>query len=164
MEIKIFAAGGTIDKIDFDAKSEYQVGEPTVIEILKASNVTIDFDCESLIRKDSLDMTDEDRRMILETIANDFHENIVVTHGTDTMVETARELQKSVSDKTIVFTGSMAPAKFNGSDATFNVACAVTAAQTLPPGVYIAMNGQIFNPETTRKNVPENRFESIGSK
>ena len=161
MELKIFAAGGTIDKIYFDAKSEYQVGEPTIIEILQASNVTIEFACESIIRKDSLDMNDEDRKKILDTISNDPHKNIIVTHGTDTMVETARELQKYITDKTVVFTGSMAPTRFHGSDATFNVGCAITAAQAMPPGVYIVMNGRIFLPDRTRKNIAESRFEHI---
>ncbi len=161
MKLKIYAAGGTIDKIYFDAKSEYQVGEPTIIEILAASNVTIEYDCESILRKDSLDMTDEDRRKLLDTIRNDPRKNIVVTHGTDTMVETARELQKHITKKTIVFTGSMAPARFRGSDATFNVGCAIIAAQTLPPGVYIAMNGRIFSPEETRKNVQKCCFETV---
>ncbi len=124
MELKIYAAGGTIDKIYFDAKSEY-------------------------------------RRKLLDAIGNDPHKNIVVTHGTDTMVETACELQKNITQKTIIFTGSMAPTRFRGSDATFNVGCAITAAQILPPGVYIAMNGRIFSPEETRKNVPKCCFETV---
>jgi len=161
MEIKIFTTGGTIDKIYFDQKSSYQVGEPAVDELLREANVTVPYRCETIMRKDSLDLSDEDRQKIYDTIAVDDHRQIIITHGTDTMIQTARKLQPLASDRVIVLTGSMMPAKFKSSDAVFNIGCAVIAVQTLPPGVYLAMNGQIFEPDKSRKNVELNRFERV---
>jgi len=111
-----------------------------------------------LLRKDSLELTDQDREKIRQAVATSSARQIVITHGTDTMVVTARSLA-GIADKTVVLTGAMQPARFRATDALFNVACALTAAQTLPPGVYIAMNGRIFDPKITRKNVELNRFE-----
>jgi len=159
MKIKIITTGGTIDKIYFDAKSEYQVGDPQIAEVLREANVTITYEIVSLMRKDSLDLTDADRQLIFETINADPAERFVVTHGTDTMIQTARVLQKSVH-KVIVMTGAMQPAKFRMTDAIFNIASAITAVQILPSGVYIAMNGRILDPATARKNVARNRFEN----
>ena len=159
-EIKIFACGGTIDKIYFDAKSEYQVGQPQAASVLSESNVTIDYQVESILQKDSLDMNEEDRRLIRRAVENETAIKILITHGTDTMIDTALTL-KDISGKTIVLTGSMAPAKFRETDAIFNIGFAVAAVQTLPAGIYIAMNARIFDPETIRKNVAENRFEPI---
>ena len=160
MKIKFYSTGGTIDKIYFDQKSTYQVGESRVEEILKKANVTFDYECESILRKDSLDLTDEDRRTLCERIRSDPHERIVITHGTDTMDKTAQELQ-TIRDKVIVLTGAMQPAKFRSSDAEFNVGFAVAAVQSLPHGIYLAMNGRIFRPGKARKNVDLNRFEAI---
>jgi L-asparaginase len=159
MKIHIFTTGGTIDKIYFDRKSEFQVGDPQIGEVLKEANVTLDYEISSLLRKDSLDLTDSDRELIRDTIAACPQRHIMVTHGTDTMIKTALSLQ-AVEDKTIVFTGAMQPAKFRMTDAVFNIACAFTAVQLLPPGVYIAMNGRIFDPLSARKNVDKNRFEA----
>lgn len=159
MRLKIFTTGGTIDKIYFDAKSEFQVGEPMIDPLLKEANVTFDYEVESLLRKDSLDMTDEDRDLIAAKIEADPAERVVVTHGTDSMVDTARRLVK-IPDKTIVMVGAMQPARLRSSDAVFNLGYAIAAAQLLPEGVYVAMNGHIFNPLNTRKNVAENRFEN----
>ncbi|MDT8272521.1 MAG: asparaginase domain-containing protein [Desulfomonilia bacterium] len=160
MKIKFFAVGGTIDKVYFDLKSDYKVGSPGISEILKEANVTFDYECVSLLRKDSLDMTDDDREMVCKKIADEECRHIIVTHGTDTMIETARELM-AIPDKTIVMTGSMQPARFKWSDAEFNVGTAVGAVQSLAPGVYIAMNGRIFSPDKVRKNRRFNRFEEI---
>lgn len=160
MKISIYTMGGTIDKVYFDQKSEYQVGSPQVKEILRDGNVTIDFSIQSLLSKDSLDMTDEDRKHILETIQRDDSTRILITHGTDTMVETARALQK-ITGKTIVLTGAMAPAMFKNTDAPFNIGSAVTAVQVLPFGVYVVMNGRIFDPQSVFKNIQENRFELL---
>ncbi|MBW2592881.1 MAG: asparaginase [Deltaproteobacteria bacterium] len=160
MKIKFITTGGTIDKIYFDRKSEFQVGDPQVIDVLKDANVTFEYEVVTLLRKDSLDMTDGDRRLIYKTIESDPDRRIVVTHGTDTMIRTAGILQ-NISEKTIVLTGAMQPAKFRLTDAIFNIACAITAVQTLPYGVYIAMNGQVFDPGKARKNVAENRFEAL---
>lgn len=126
MKIKFFAVGGTIDKVYFDKRSEYQVGESMLNEVLKQANVSFDYECESLIHKDSLDMTDEDRQFLFDKIESDEHEYIVVTHGTDTMIKTAKKLQ-AIADKVVVLTGAMQPAKFKSSDAEFNIGCAVVA-------------------------------------
>ncbi len=160
MKIKFFTVGGTIDKIYFDRKNDYQVGESRLSEILHGARVGFTYDCESLLKKDSLDITDEDRLMILETISREECRHIVITHGTDTMVQTAKRL-RPVSGKTIVLTGSMEPARFRSTDAEFNIGCAILAVQLLPPGVYITMNGRVFDPEKVRKNIDLSRFEDI---
>ncbi len=160
MKIKFITTGGTIDKIYFDAKNEYQVGPPQVAELLRDVNATFEFEIESVLRKDSLDMTDADRQLIRERVANAAADRVVVTHGTDTMIATARALQ-GVPGKTIVLTGSMQPARFRVTDADFNLGTAVAAVQTLPPGVYLAMNGRIFDPAKARKNVAANCFEEV---
>ena len=122
--------------------------------------MTFEHEVESVLRKDSLDMTDSDRALIRERVAAEPASRIVVTHGTDTMILTALAL-KGIPGKTIVLTGSMQPARLRVTDAGFNLGTAVAAAQTLPPGVYIAMNGRIFNPDTSRKNVAGHRFEEM---
>jgi L-asparaginase len=160
MKIKIYTTGGTIDKVYFDQKSDYQVGDPQANGVLERANVVLDYEVESIIRKDSLDFTDEDRELIRKKVASTPLERIVITHGTDTMINTAKVL-KNISGKTIVMTGSMYPAQFRDSDAVFNIGCAVTAAQILEPGVYIVMNGRVFKPHQVRKNVELNRFEEV---
>ena len=160
MKIKIFTTGGTIDKIYFDSKSDYQVGDPQANGVLERANVVLDYEVESILRKDSLDFTDEDRALIRKKVAATSSHRLVITHGTDTMIETAKVLE-DIPGKTIVMTGSMYPAQFRDSDAVFNLGCAVTGAQILGPGVYIAMNGRIYSPHQTRKNVELNRFEEI---
>jgi L-asparaginase len=159
MKLKIITTGGTIDKIYFDAKSEYQVGEPQIGEVLKEANVALAYDIVSVLRKDSLDLTDEDRRLICRTVDSAAERHVIVTHGTDTMIETARVLKK-LSGKVIVLTGAMQPAKFRFTDAIFNIACAVVAVQLLPDGVHICMNGRIFDPDRARKNRQLNQFEA----
>ncbi len=160
MGLKIFTTGGTIDKVYFDQKSQYEIGDPQAGGLLQRANVTVDFQVQSILRQDSLDMTDDDRELIRRTVAAARETQIVITHGTDTMLATAAVLRE-IGGKTIVLTGSMYPARFHESDAVFNLGCAVIAAQTLPPGVYIAMNGRIFDPGRSRKNVELNRFEEI---
>jgi L-asparaginase len=158
VKLKIITAGGTIDKVYFDRKGQYEVGDPQAGDVLQRANVTIDFEVESILRQDSLNMTDDDRRLIFKAVTSCSERHIVITHGTDTMINTAAVL-KGIVGKTIVLTGSMYPARFHESDAVFNLGCAVIAAQTLPQGVYIAMNGRIFDPLHARKNVEMNRFE-----
>jgi len=158
LPIEIFTTGGTIDKLYFDAKSSFQVGDPQITELLREANLTLELKVTPLLRKDSLEMTAADRDVIRSAVSQSSSAQVVVTHGTDTMVETALTLL-GISGKTIVLTGAMQPARFRLTDALFNVASALTAAQTLPHGVYIAMNGRIFDPRQTRKNVAENRFE-----
>jgi L-asparaginase len=159
-QLCIVATGGTIDKIYFDDKSDFQIGAPQIGEILQALGVGFRFDVIPVIRKDSLHITDEDRDLIRRTIEAQPARHILVTHGTDSMVETAAVL-RSISGKVIVLTGALNPARFVGSDAVFNIGCAVAAVQTLADGVYIAMNGRIWDPARVRKNVAANRFEAI---
>ena len=156
--IKILTTGGTIDKVYFDEKSTYEVGEPRIGEVLERSEVVFDYEIETLCQKDSLDLTEEDRRRIHDAIRNDGHRMFVVTHGTDTMAETARMLQ-GIPDKVIVLTGASQPARFRGSNAIFNIGCALAAVQTLSPGVYVAMNGRIFDADKVRKNPDTRQFE-----
>ena len=157
-ELLIITTGGTIDKIYFDDKSDYQIGDPQIGRMLEELGVAFRFRVIPIIRKDSLHITDEDRELIRATIAAQPTRHVLVTHGTDSMVQTGRVL-KSIPDKTIVMTGALSPARFRGSDAEFNIGCAIGAVQSLQPGVYIAMNGRIWNPEHVRKNVAANRFE-----
>ena len=158
MSIKIYTTGGTIDKTYFDQKSAYQVGEPQASGVLERANVVVDYEVVPIMQKDSLDLDDSDREMIRAIIAADPAQRAVVTHGTDTMIETAMYL-KEVANKTIVLTGSMYPAQYRDSDAVFNLGCALIAAQILDPGIYIAMNGRLFDPQVSEKNVALNRFE-----
>lgn len=158
--IKIFTVGGTIDKVYFDAKSTYEVGPPNIAEVLSDIHLNLDFEVTSLMQKDSLEMTDEDRETVREAVSATDSNMIIITHGTDTMVLTANAL-KNIEGKTIILTGALAPALFKSSDAMFNIGCAITAAQTKLPGTYIAMNGQIFDYDKVRKDVPNNRFVSL---
>lgn len=161
MKIKLLTVGGTIDKVYFDKKSTYQVGRPTAGDILSEANVGFEYQCEEVLAKDSLDMTDDDRRLVLKRVQADTNRHIIITHGTDTMVETARYIEGKVGDKIVVLTGALQPARFKTSDAVFNIGCAVAAVQALPPGVYIVMNGRIWKPGNVRKNVERERFEEI---
>lgn len=162
-KIKILTTGGTIDKIYFDRKSEFQVGEPQIAEVLKEANVLLDYEIEQLMRKDSLDMTEEDRLLIRRAVERDTrHRHFLITHGTDTMIQTAKVLQ-GIPGKVIVLTGAMQPACFRLTDAVFNIGCAIIAVQTLPEGVYLVMNGRVFHPDHTIKNVELNRFEELVS-
>ena len=160
MKIKIFSVGGTIDKVYFDQLSEYQVGFPSVREILDGLPIAFEYEVESLLRKDSLDMDESDRERVLRHVAADSHSKILITHGTDTMIETAQTLSV-ITDKCIVLTGAMEPARFKSSDAVFNVGVAVGAVAALPNGVYIAMNGRLFDPFKCRKNREKRMFEEI---
>ncbi len=156
----IVTTGGTIDKEYFDDKSDYQIGDPQIGRLLEELGVGFRFSVIPILRKDSLHITAQDRELVRATIAAQATRHVLVTHGTDTMVETAKVLS-SLADKTIVLTGALSPARFRGSDAEFNIGAAVGAVQCLPPGVYIAMNGRIWDPRKVRKNVAANRFEPI---
>ena len=158
VKIKIFTVGGTIDKVYFDKRSQYEVGKPQIGEILEEANVVFQYELESILRKDSLDLTDDDRQLIHDKIESDKNPYILVTHGTDTIIQTAKKLQ-TIADKVIVLTGAIEPARSKSSDAPFNAGSAVAAVQLLPPGVYLAINGRIFDPNKVRKNMELNRFE-----
>ncbi len=158
MNIEIFTTGGTIDKLYFDALSEYQIGSPQVLRVLKDVGVAGVFRVTPLMRKDSLDITDEDRQRIVKAVSSSPADKIIITHGTDTMVETGRALA-GIPGKTIVLVGAMQPAGLRLSDAEFNIGFAWAAVQTLSPGVYVAMNGRILDPQHARKNRDAHRFE-----
>ena len=150
-ELAILTTGGTIDKVYFDALSEFQVGETVVPQILRAGLVRSDIRVETLMGKDSLDLTDADRAIIRQAVMSAPERGIIITHGTDTMTETAKALQ-GVEDKTIVLVGALSPARFAHSDAHFNLGMAVAAAQLAPPGIWIAMNGTVFPADKVRKD------------
>ena len=147
----IITTGGTIDKVYFDAKSEYEVGDPQIGEVLRLAHVALPYRVLPPMRKDSLEMTPADREAIRAAI---------LTHGTDTMTETGKAL-KGISGKTIVLTGALLPARFRDNDAIFNIGFALAAVQSLPDGVYIAMNGRIHDPERVRKDREQNCFVEI---
>jgi L-asparaginase len=160
-ELLIVTTGGTIDKIYFDDKSDYQIGDPQIGRMLDELGVAFRYTVIPIIRKDSLHITPEDRELIRATVAAQSARHVLITHGTDSMVDTAKVLS-TIEGKTIVLTGALSPARFRGSDAEFNIGCAVGAVQSLPPGAYIAMNGRIWDPTKVRKNVEANRFEAAG--
>ena len=155
--LHILSTGGTIDKVYFDALSEFQVGAPAVPAILADAGIGYPFELTSLMRKDSLELTDADRAEIREAVMSSDAEAVIVTHGTDTMVETAKALG-DVSGKTVVLVGAMQPAALRATDAVFNSGFALAAAQLLPEGVWIAMNGEVFRPGEVRKDRDGQRF------
>lgn len=158
--LKIITTGGTIDKLYFDDLSDYQIGKPIIGELLNTYHVGFDFEVVPLLRKDSIYITDEDRSLIKSVIEKSDESHFLITHGTDTMVETAQYLQ-NIPGKTIVMTGALTPARFNATDAIFNIGCAVAAVQTQPNGVWVIMNGLVWDPAHVRKNRKANRFEEV---
>lgn len=161
MQIKIFTTGGSIDKYYSTRESNYVVGDPQVVEILHEAHASIEYSLESLFKKDSLELSENDRLEILQKVGVAGERHILITHGTDTLITTAK-LLRQVTGKVIVLTGAMQPAAFKHSDAAFNVGGALIALQTLPEGVYIIMNGKVFDPADTRKNRDLDRFEALG--
>ena len=159
-QLCIITTGGTIDKTYFDDRSDYQIGEPQIGQILSGIGVAFRFYVIPLMRKDSLHMDAADRMLLREVIERQSERHVLVTHGTDTMVETARALT-GIAGKVIVLTGALNPARFQGSDAVFNIGCAVGAVQSLAEGVWIAMNGRVWAPSRVRKNREANRFEAL---
>ena len=159
MAIRIFVTGGTFDKSYNELTGELYFKDTHLLEMLKLGRCKTDLQIRTLMMTDSLSMTEEDRKIILNNCQKAAEERIVITHGTDTMVETARHLA-DIKGKTVVLTGALEPALFKTSDAVFNIGCAVASVQILNPGVYVAMNGCIFTPDRVRKNREANRFES----
>lgn len=159
MKLTIFTTGGTIDKVYFDAASEFEVGEPQIGHILREAMVSFAFEVRSLMQKDSLDMTDADRAIIRRAVEQCDTRHVLITHGTDTLTQTATALA-GVAGKVIVLTGALSPARFRSTDAVFNIGMAVAAVQSVPEGVYLAMNGQVFAAGHVRKNRDRNRFEA----
>jgi L-asparaginase len=158
--IAVVTTGGTIDKAYFDALSQYQVGESVIGRLLAIAQVTKPYRLIELLRKDSLELTDEDRTRLHATVAGLPEQRVVITHGTDTMTESAAVLD-AIKDKTVVLTGALSPARFVESDAPFNLGMAFAAAQCLPNGVYITMNGQVFSAGHVRKDRSGARFVPV---
>ena len=156
--ILVLTTGGTIDKNYFDALSEYQIADSGIPALLEEGRVALPFRVVELMRKDSLELTDADRAAIAAAAAAAPETRIVVTHGTDTMAQTARVLAASVPGKTIVLTGALTPARFAETDARFNLGMAFAAAQTAAPGAWIAMSGEIFDGCNVRKDRDAGRF------
>ncbi len=157
-KIIILATGGTFDKVYYDALSDYRIGDPQAARILRQAGADRDYRVETLIQKDSLDLNDDDRRRLRQWIEIAENKRFVITHGTDTMVETATALGRP-DGKTIVLTGAMQPARFRETDADFNLGFALGAARLLPPGVYIAMQGRVFEPGKVVKDREAGRFK-----
>jgi L-asparaginase len=149
--ILLLTTGGTIDKQYFDSLSQFQIADTMVSKLLSVARVTHPYVIEEVMRKDSIDMTDSDRARLLECVIRASISSIVITHGTDTMTQTARALSE-VRDKTIVLVGALAPARFSESDAAFNLGMAFAAAQLASAGVFIATNGSVFRADTVEKD------------
>lgn len=160
MRIAIFTTGGTIDKVYFDAKGQYQIGDPTAPSIFDRARVSLPYEVIPFAKMDSLDMQQNDREALRDAIEKHPASHILVTHGTDTMTATA-QIVSTVKDKVIVFTGATKPAIFRETEADFNVGCALGALLALQPGTYVVINGQIFDPFKVRKNFQTESFEQI---
>lgn len=156
--ISILTTGGTIDKVYFDAKSDFEIGDSLLSELLTEANIHEGYSLRELMRKDSLEITDEDRDFIVQAVGQTSDQRILITHGTDTMTQTAQAL-KGIAGKTVVLFGSMQPARMRRSDAVFNLGFAWAAVSLLPEGVYIAMNGEVFEAGAVKKNLEAKRFE-----
>jgi len=159
--LRILITGGTIDKEYDPLTGELTFPKSHLSNMLNQVRCKVKFVLEEVMLKDSLQMTSEDREEILKKCIDCLENKIIVTHGTDTMVETTRILGKNVRSKTIVLVGAMIPYAFGASDALFNLGCAFSAVQALPQGVYITMNGKIFTWDNVRKNKESGEFEEI---
>ena len=159
--IRILVTGGTFDKEYNEVAGTLFFHDTHVPEMLRLGRCLLDVDTRTLMMIDSLEMTGDDRRIILEHCRAARESRIVITHGTDTMVETAAHLGREIHDKTIVLTGAMVPYKFGSSDGLFNLGSALAFVQTLPPGVYVAMNGRVFTWDKVRKNQSQGVFEAV---
>jgi L-asparaginase len=164
MGIRIFITGGTFDKEYNELNGELYFKDTHMSDLLEMGRCRVPVEIRTLMMIDSLEMTDEDRDLIIHQCNNCDEEQVVITHGTDTMAETAKALAKKVHHKTIILTGAMIPIKFGSSDGLFNLGSALAFVQTLPPGVYVAMNGRYFNWDNVWKNKQTGFFEEIKSK
>ena len=161
MSIRIFITGGTFDKEYNELNGQLYFKDTHILELLKLGRCRVDVDIRTLMMVDSLEMTDDDRQLIARQCQNSEEDQIIITHGTDTMAETAAVLAKETKGKTIVLTGAMIPYKFGSSDGLFNLGSALAFVQALPNGVYVAMNGRYFNWDNVRKNKQTGGFEEI---
>lgn len=161
MQIKVLVTGGTFDKEYNELNGSLFFKETHLYEMLSLGRSHLDLAIETLMMKDSLDFTQADRNLIATTCNNSKEDKILITHGTDTMTFTAEHLLSTCNNKTIVLTGAMVPYKFGSSDGLFNLGSALAFVQVLPVGVYIAMNGKIFEAGKVIKNTAEGKFENI---
>lgn len=161
MSILVLTTGGTIDKAYFDALSEYQIVDSGIPDLLREARVALPLRVVELMRKDSLELTEADRALIASAAREAPESRIVVTHGTDTMTETAKVLAAAVPGKTICLTGALSPARFAETDANFNLGMAFATVQVAPPGVYIAMSGQVFDGLKVRKDRAAGKFVAV---
>jgi L-asparaginase len=162
MSILIFVTGGTFDKEYNELSGQLFFRDTHLPEMLSRSRHTLDLTVETLMMVDSLLMTDGDRVRIADQCRKAKEDQIVITHGTDTMAVTAKALDGQVPGKTIVLTGAMIPYTFGSSDGFFNLGCALAFVQSLPPGVYVVMNGRYFRAGMVRKDSVTGRFEEGG--
>jgi L-asparaginase len=161
MSIRIFVTGGTFDKEYNERTGQLFFQDTHLPEMLKLGRSRVEVDIRTLMMIDSLEMTDMDRELIARHCEEADEDKIIITHGTDTMSDTARVLAEKVKDKTIVLTGAMIPYKFGSSDGLFNLGSALAFVQTLPKGVYVAMNGKYFEGTNVRKNKQSGEFERV---
>ena len=161
MSIRIFITGGTFDKEYNELNGQLFFKDTHMPEMLELGRCHMPVDIRTLMMIDSLEMTDIDRELIARHCIEAEENQIIITHGTDTMAQTASLLSKMVSGKTIVITGAMIPYKFGSSDGLFNLGSAMAFVQTLPPGVYVAMNGRYFNAGNVKKNKQTGEFEEL---
>ena len=157
--IVILVTGGTFDKEYNEITGKLFFNDSHIREMLNLGRCKLKVDIKEIMLKDSLDMDEIDRELILDTCMKTSATKLVITHGTDTMVETAKLLSQDIKNKTIVFTGAMIPYKFGASDGLFNLGSALTAVQTLENGIYIAINGNVFKWNTVKKNQKKGVFE-----
>jgi len=164
MFIRIFVTGGTFDKEYNELNGTLYFKDTHLNEMLNLGRCKVPIEIRTLMMTDSIDMTEQDRELIAVNCQKSDSDKIIITHGTDTMVETAKVIASRVKDKTIVLTGAMIPYKFGSSDGLFNLGAAIAFVQTLPHGVYIAMNGRYFTWNNCRKNTQKGEFEEISHK
>ena len=163
MSIRIFITGGTFDKEYNEITGQLYFNDSHLPEMLELGRSRLEVEVRTLMMVDSLEMTETDRDLIADHCTKSPQDKIIITHGTDTMAHTAERLSKQVTGKTIVLTGAMIPYKFGSSDGLFNLGSALAFVQTLPPGVYVAMNGRYFNAGNVRKNKQTGEFEELQS-
>ena len=161
MAVRIFITGGTFDKEYNEITGQLYFKDTHMHDLLELGRNKVPVEIRTLMMVDSLEMTDEDRELIAHQCNHSEEDRIIITHGTDTMSETAQYLAERVKNKTIVLTGAMIPIKFGSSDGLFNLGSALAFAQTLPVGVYVAMNGRYFNWDNVRKNKQTGMFEEV---
>lgn len=162
MNIKFICTGGTIDK-DYASKAgtyNFEMADPAVERILRSYNLNFSYSIDSILKKDSLDLTDEDRELIYHACNNSKCKKIIITHGTDTMVKTANRLS-SIEDKVILLFGAAKPEKFYDSDARFNLGIAIGAVNVLNNGIYIVMNGRVYDWDKCEKRKEDGVFVGI---